>query len=103
MKENARKRREAALAKVEVPANSNPEKQLAADIQPVDEDSKTTVRTQSPKTSDDVLESMEAKINKLMALQDEYKKQADHYMKLYADTKTKVDALFEALSILNEE
>ena len=103
MKENARKRREASLAKAGAPAKSNPEKQTTVNIQPADEASKTTVCTQSPKTSDDVLESMEAKINKLMALQDEYKKQADHYMKLYADTKTKVDALFEALSILNEE
>lgn len=49
-----------------------------------------------------VLEPLEAKINKLMQLQDEYKKQADYYQKLYVETKGKVDALFEALNILNE-
>lgn len=58
---------------------------------------------QEPKKEpDSMLAPLEGKINELMNLQEEYKKKYEHYQKLYQETKTKVDALYEALNILNE-
>lgn len=51
---------------------------------------------------DELLSPLEEKINDLMNKQEEYKSQYEHYLKLYQETKTKVDALYEALNILNE-
>lgn len=51
---------------------------------------------------DSLLAPLEEKINFLMNLQAEYKDKYEHYQKLYQATKTKVDALYEALNILNE-
>ena len=55
-----------------------------------------------PKEEATPISLLENKINELMNQQEEYKKQMDHYEKLYKETKTKVDALYEALNILNE-
>ena len=60
------------------------------------------IETIESKPNQNLLEPLEIKINSLMKLQDEYKQKAEHYQKLYQETKTKVDALFEALNILNE-
>ena len=54
------------------------------------------------KSSDGLLAPLEGKINELMNQQEEYKSKYEHYLKLYNDTKAKVNALYEALTILNE-
>ena len=68
------------------------------------EPEKSTVITKQPNESEEsrIIEQLENKINKLMKQQDEYKSLAERYQKLYQETKTKTDALFEALNILNE-
>ena len=50
---------------------------------------------------DALLAPLESKINDLMNQQAEYKKQYEYYLGLYNGIKTKVDALYEALDILN--
>lgn len=52
--------------------------------------------------SEALLAPLEEKINTLMNKQEEYKSKYEYYLKLYNDVKGKVDALYEALSILNE-
>lgn len=52
--------------------------------------------------SSSTLLPLENRINTLMNQQEEYKTKYEHYLTLYNETKKKVDALYEALSILNE-
>lgn len=63
---------------------------------------KAEVKPAEGEKNDLLLAPLEEKINFLMNLQAEYKDKYEHYQKLYQATKTKVDALYEALNILNE-
>lgn len=51
---------------------------------------------------DELLGPLENKINDLMNQQEEYKSKYEHYLKLYNETTSKVNALYDALTILNE-
>lgn len=73
-------------------------------VKQVEEESvKKPVRKQEKsKQSDIAFEPFEDKLDKLMKLQEEYKQKAEHYQKLYQETKAKVDTVFAALNILDE-
>ena len=121
--ENARKAKQRVYAyqhvhpgvKDKMPMWESQKKKPVEDVQPEAKQFPVNVNTEayeptaqaSPENKTEnkdnpMLAPLESKINELMNMQDEYKKKMEYYEKLYRETKTKVDALYEALNILSE-
>ena len=85
----------------EKPVEAKPEKTVETKSEKV-EPEEVLKEPEQPK-NDALLTPLEEKINSLMNLQQEYKEKAEHYQNLYKEITGKVEALYEALRILNNE